>query len=107
MFFYDQKASLSLVTAAVCGGNYAERLQLLLIAESSFTPTGSFRDKMEGREDKDKEWRKRVNNYFPFFFLSIHLPTHSFAAPSFTLFPACSVLMFAAPEQNIDDNGIN
>lgn len=79
MCFYDQRASLSFVTAAVCGGNYTECLRLLLIAErSSSMPTGSFRDEMEGREDK--EWRKRVNNYFPFFlsfFLSIHLPTHN------------------------------
>lgn len=42
------------MTAAVCGGNYAERLRLPLIAErSSFTPTGAFGE-TRWREKKTK-----------------------------------------------------
>lgn len=56
--FLWPEGKLSFVTAAMCGGNYAERLRPLLIAErSSFTPAGFFREeRWRGKkEDRDRE----------------------------------------------------
>lgn len=73
--FLWPEGKLSFVTAAMCGGNYAERLRPLLIAgRSSFAPAGFFRE--EGKKDgkPETENRERVNN--PSVPLSICLPTH-------------------------------
>ena len=67
----------SFVTAAMCGGNYAERLRPLLIAgRSSFAPAGFFREeeRRKGRRQWDGEQGESKQSLSP----SIHLSSHSY-----------------------------
>lgn len=72
--FLWPEGKLSFVTAAMCAGNYAERLRPLLIAgRSSFVPAGFFRGE-RCRKKTETENRDRVNNStLP---LAICLPTY-------------------------------
>lgn len=74
--FLWPEGKLSFVTAALCSGNYDERLRPLLIAErSSFMPAGFFKkERWRKKEDKNREYRESKQLFFPLF---LYLPTHN------------------------------
>lgn len=79
--FLWPEGKLSFVTAAMCSGNYDERLRPLLIAErSSFTPAGFFRmERWRKKEDKDREYRESKQLFFPSFYIfPLIIPYYAF-----------------------------
>ncbi len=91
--FLWPEGKLSFVTAAMCGGNYAERLRPLLIAgRSSFAPAGWERWRKK-KMVRQRQRMERVNN--PSLPLSFYLPTHipllCFPSPRFPVpaLPVC------------------
>lgn len=98
--FLWPEGKLSFVTAAVCGGNYAQRLRPFLIAGGSFFAPAGFFGEMEEKR------RQKTTILLPVFLSIVLLISPRCAFPTLV---SCgsSRCLFAAHEQNIDANGIN